>query len=471
MQRFGHMGRQLMVRPATSSSVQPRCPACQLRRFSCSPSRHSEEEAPRPSTSRSPESSASAFDTLLSRPDAFERNDEPTASTRKSQAPRGQGQNLRIPRSVLKRFDDGYTDLAQDFSSQLNKDWDGKHGSEGRQEKSASGRPYISRRRQDYMGTMTPKEKELFSKVFNSLAEFDKDKKSLPVDDGQFASSLLSDKTDSLLDFRLRNVKDWDPRRTRKPLKPRRFPALLTEGVTAESVSSQELEEKIDLAREEVTACQTVADVWMWASKHVWRERGEEAEAESPTRVNDQTEGGQGKERGEDVRFGMSTPFYAPVLHLLLVTLRERFKSPQSALSVLRVARNLGPDSFVLGCTPQLYAEALRTRWTVLQDLQGAMDTLQEAKDTGILGSGFSRPAAAFTARFAGEQGAPDNEADTIRDIVANQIKTEVRQHVVDGSARLGGDQSSLAYAHQLQLVRQMDRLAMARPKRQPSAP
>lgn len=68
-----------------------------------------------------------------------------------------------------------------------------------------------------------------------------------------------------------------------------------------------------------------------------------------------------------------------------MIELRNRFHSPQSALNILRVTKNAGTESVVLGCTPALYAEAIKTSWFAFGDLADVIRLVEEAKATGAL--------------------------------------------------------------------------------------
>lgn len=137
--------------------------------------------------------------------------------------------------------------------------------------------------------------------------------------------------------------------------------AAAKEGLAA-SLSQQEFDAGMDQLWEDLRQHASAQELWVWAEEHIWQTESE-----------------------EPAKYGLHTAFYAPALHMLLVTLRDRFHAPHIALSVLKRTRDLGPHSFVLGCTASLYAETIRTQWMCLRDGPGVLKTVQEARSTGIL--------------------------------------------------------------------------------------
>lgn len=154
--------------------------------------------------------------------------------------------------------------------------------------------------------------------------------------------------------------------------------AALQEGISAD-LEPEDLEKGVDAAKQEMDSRGNEADLWTWAIRNVWGISEEALEQSS----GDKSKGTP--TFADKVQFGADTPFYAPVLHRLLVHFRDRLKSPHSALSVLRITRALGPESLVLGCTPEIYAEALKTMYFWTKDLRGCLSLLQEARDLGLL--------------------------------------------------------------------------------------
>lgn len=160
--------------------------------------------------------------------------------------------------------------------------------------------------------------------------------------------------------------------------------AALREGLSAE-ISPQEMENGVDAAKQEMNAKVHEADLWEWAIKNIW---GFDELALRQAAHDILTQGKEALPASSwvsEAQFGVGTPFYAPVLHRLLVHFRDRLKAPNSALSVLGITRALGPQSFVLGCTPELYSEALTTMYFWMHDLRGCLVLLQEARDLGVL--------------------------------------------------------------------------------------
>lgn len=203
-----------------------------------------------------------------------------------------------------------------------------------------------------------------------------------------------------------------------------------SEGTTLEGVDPVQLRQGVDDAQAAIDNCCSVVEVWQWAQVHVFGVQDadqagkapDSAEAqmrptqpleEVPEGVHDSAAsplalGGEGEDSGSSAErdalvassdprpsepiamYGVSTPFYGPVLVRLVTTLRERYHAPGAALGVMQAMKMCGPASIALGSTPELYAEALSTRWDVLGDLQGAYEVVVNARSVGVLSSAAS---------------------------------------------------------------------------------
>ncbi|UZJ51236.1 hypothetical protein CBS101457_000556 [Exobasidium rhododendri] len=517
---------------------------------------HSSRRSNEENDGQSASESRSALDEIFDSPDAFERtNAAPYIASRRSQSISGSSQNRIVSREVLGGMFD-----SEKYTSQLNQDWDGDgksgklfrpHRGDGgdpsasffRSSRRTLGEDHREQRKAGWSGTMTPNELRTFEDVFNAIFNEDGATSGLEetlIDDGLFGSTLENASNEGLASFREKTMKKLKPYKKRAEQKRRGLASLLTEGIATEDVNEGEVEANIDRAREEIVACQTVAETWQWAAKNVWGEdrelqleaiaKREEEELEQEViremeaqensdidtlatpqipaeslssqkksddsiedlkrsaKESDVTESSQDLSFGqheqsqhsqtsmaklEEIagpRFGLSTIYYAPVLSILMSQLRERFKSPQSALSILRIAKDLGPNSFVLGCTPRLYAQALQTRWMVLRDLQGARDTMQEAKATGILGNTDNLTDALeanHSNSFHKESRRTDEE--DVRAVLKKTIKNEVRRHVVEGSAISPTARNSGAYTNQLRMVNEMNNMIQSKSFKRPS--
>ncbi|PWN39137.1 hypothetical protein IE81DRAFT_326827 [Ceraceosorus guamensis] len=205
------------------------------------------------------------------------------------------------------------------------------------------------------------------------------------------------------------------------------------EGTTLEGVDPVQLRQGVDDAQAAIDACCSAVEVWQWAQTNVFgvpnpahppssgAQQASSSDA-SPalTRAKDAeaaaAENAQETARPDDLfattpsdsnspaslptpLYGLSTPFYGPVLVRLVTTLRERYHAPGIALAVLSAMRLSGPASIALGSTPELYAEALSTRWDVLGDLAGAYDVVLSARNVGVLSRSATAAAAAGTSQ------------------------------------------------------------------------
>ncbi|CAO1638035.1 unnamed protein product [Parajaminaea phylloscopi] len=223
------------------------------------------------------------------------------------------------------------------------------------------------------------------------------------------------------------------------------LPSLGPRGEGPMAATREEIEVAVDQAIQAMLLCETESDLWEWASKEIWgfdearyrrrlqqqrraeqiaakraamkaasegltgiaeagAEAGPEAEAgagpeaqaqaqaqaqaeaaSAPSSAQQATETSIGAVSAiSQAPYGPATPFYAAVVHRLFLQFRDRFQSPTSAIVVVRIVRALGPNSFVLGGTPELYAVAIRTYWEWLKDLRGAHEVFREARNAGL---------------------------------------------------------------------------------------
>lgn len=342
-----------------------------------------------------------------------------------------------LPRSVL-----------GEENRELNREWEGSIFG-----RAASGTPRLRRGERPGAAAsrseLTQSEARDFERIFDEIYRSDRPSSGKKVDDysseGAFGASVgIGNRDDESLeafaDRAVRSHRDKARKESKRSQfgiqRPRtRAIAALKEGNAFDNVNYQQLEEDVENARSALAMCETESHVWAWAGKEVF---GSDAE-HKPT-------------------YGIDTPCYAPVLHEMLKVLRQRFKAPHSALAVLRITRALGPASVVMGCTPHLYAEALRTRFRSLGDLQGAYEVLREARETGVLGG--SSQAGAFTAHFAVQKGDSDSLRDErlIRQVVTD-VQADVRRRAVEVRYYMGKDEDDLLSVKQdLRLLDQMDR-------------
>lgn len=165
--------------------------------------------------------------------------------------------------------------------------------------------------------------------------------------------------------------------------------ARLREGIGSE-LSTAEIDAGVDEAKQSMNLCMNEADLWAWAAREIWGLRDPSHLSLSDAVLRVRRHSGKRSSKSDEDEYtppyGVGTAFYAPVLHRLLIHFRDRLKAPMSALCVPKITRALGPQSLVLGCTPELYAEALRTRWSHMGDLRGCLELLREARETGVLG-------------------------------------------------------------------------------------
>ncbi|SPO23907.1 uncharacterized protein UTRI_03560_B [Ustilago trichophora] len=216
---------------------------------------------------------------------------------------------------------------------------------------------------------------------------------------------------------------------------------LVREGLAAQ-IDPLQLEAGIDEAREQIATCENLAELMEWSKREVWgigssnasAGTGDLADMLSATTLTPSDPANEaGNKPGP--KYGKDTPYYASVLQLLFLAIRDRYRAPHVALSIARITRSLGIESYVLGMTGSLYNEVLKTQWDWLGDLQGVVTTLRQARETGILSAPLKHspnsplpptpPGTGIKQTFA------TSEDETIRETV-DRIANEVRKYVLD---------------------------------------
>lgn len=210
---------------------------------------------------------------------------------------------------------------------------------------------------------------------------------------------------------------------------------FVREGLAAQ-IDPLQLEAGIDEARERIAMCENLVELMEWAKKDVWGidsvkpppqdDAAIDPESSLPSSTSD-------NEPAVGPQYGKDTPYYSAVIHLLFVAIRDRYRAPHVALSVARVTRSLGIESYVLGVTGSLYNEVLKTQWEWLGDLQGVVTTLRQARETGILSAPIKHAAApsGLGVGTSGRSNFATSEDETIRETV-DRIANEVRKYVLD---------------------------------------
>lgn len=292
---------------------------------------------------------------------------------------------------------------------------------------------------------MTPAEKGIFDSIFNTLAESrgsasgtsrGSSARLMSLDDAQRGDGIhgafgpdVDVQSLRLSGFAARNrVRGKQMTRDRHGSRA----AQLREDL-AGKISPEDLEAGVDRAKEEMAMCESEPELWDWARREVWGLSSSDAKKKSQASETGASGSSTGAESvdstaesalesskalvPEEPKYGVATPFYAPVLHALHVELRDTFRAPLAALAVPRITRGAGLRSFVLGCTSALYAECIRTRWECLGDVHGAAQALREARDAGFVGLSAAGTAGAIGSR---------TEDEPLREVV-ERVRTEVR--------------------------------------------
>ncbi|KAJ1018455.1 hypothetical protein NDA18_006607 [Ustilago nuda] len=217
--------------------------------------------------------------------------------------------------------------------------------------------------------------------------------------------------------------------------KAQRAKRFVREGLAAQ-IDPIELEAGVDEARESIAMCKNLGEVLEWAKKEVWGINS--ITTCTSTDDAEQATGATTESKGDGPKYGKDTPFYSSVLQLLFLAVRDRYSFPHVALSIPRITRWLGIESYVLGVTGSLYNEVLKTQWDWLGDLQGVVSTLRQARETGILSAPQKySPIAPAVGEERKLMGFATSEDESIRETV-DRIANEVRKFVLE--QQLGAD-------------------------------
>jgi hypothetical protein len=79
---------------------------------------------------------------------------------------------------------------------------------------------------------------------------------------------------------------------------------------------------------------------------------------------------------------------YSFILLKAMRLLRLTFRNPLAAHTLFLRAKTLSAESYVLGCTTQLYNELLLSRWDTFTDLYSITEILDEMSTNGLKGDG-----------------------------------------------------------------------------------
>lgn len=259
---------------------------------------------------------------------------------------------------------------------------------------------------------------------------------------GSYTSLISSSKTQSgsralLQAFAKRNrLKRFEEARAQRA---KRF---VREGLAAQ-IDPLQLEAGIDEAREQIAMCENLVELLEWTKKQVWgiaschaptrsENPADLARMISQTALANLSDSTDSTTASVPPKYGKDTPFYSSVLHLVFLAIRDRYRSPQVALSVARTTRSLGIESYVLGVTGSLYNEVLKTQWDWLGDLPGVVQTLRQARETGILSAPVKHsPTPNESAQDSQKSAYATSEDETIRETV-DRIANDVRRYVLD---------------------------------------
>lgn len=148
---------------------------------------------------------------------------------------------------------------------------------------------------------------------------------------------------------------------------------------TAEQVTQALGQIQSDLAQ-----CESELDVWQWAEENVFPPSP--VPPAEVTGKNETTGTGENNPASDKLRpYGINTPYYQAVLVELVVTLRDRFRSPHMAVAMYERMKNVSLQSYVIGCSGMLLREMLLLYWYSFRDYDRVAQTVIEAQAAGVI--------------------------------------------------------------------------------------
>lgn len=368
------------------------------------------------------------LDTFLSDESAFERDEGVTRMSRPDQ----------INRRAEAELNQGWGDLSVTET----------RGNEKRRLENTLKRNMSEKRKRGanpYDGPLTKPEKQAFGGIFDGIFRSDHD--SNGNENSSFGTFRTSTDRQRMENFHRKNIykkqgleglplvegagrmSDFKTEvKARSPSRADRV-GLVRELFAEGEKNESQILQGFDKAKTEINACQSPFAIWQWAQENVWGQTRRNASIQAGITSNSDEEESYAAEQtatdarsalkdsiftSSEPRFGITSPFYAPVLRQLMIELRQRFRSPHSALNILHVTKSAGSESVVLGCTPALYAEAIRTSWQAFGDLADIVRLVEDAKLTGALSSG--RKQRSFLKRPSDQERSPDEWMDNLHD-------------------------------------------------------
>ncbi|GAA6012236.1 hypothetical protein JCM10207_002773 [Rhodosporidiobolus poonsookiae] len=142
----------------------------------------------------------------------------------------------------------------------------------------------------------------------------------------------------------------------------------------------------LDGLKEELHALKSDRDVLVWAMRNVFGFPPQSGDVfPDPAQLAPSTTQPRTSPADADAdapSTGPASRIYPNLLHLTFLTLRDVHSSPLSALALFNLAAS-NAQSYISGCTTQLYAEVLRTRWDQ-GDVEGVLAGLEEMRGAGL---------------------------------------------------------------------------------------
>lgn len=165
----------------------------------------------------------------------------------------------------------------------------------------------------------------------------------------------------------------------------------------AKASLTEEEELELDKLKQELVELKSDVDLFEWSMKHVFGLSPETfARYKSPNAyrgifpdpttipVNTQYLGAAFTEPKTPLERapGVMSRLFPDLLHLVFLVLRDVHHNPAAALAVFSLAAS-NPYSYINGCSPALYVEVLKTRWSE-GDVESVLSTMEEMRASGI---------------------------------------------------------------------------------------
>jgi len=160
-----------------------------------------------------------------------------------------------------------------------------------------------------------------------------------------------------------------------------------------EAEKQLESERAVELEKllEQMEQCTTDKELWDFLDDHVFSlvhsaKAQNQPVAETATKGTSSKKTKASKSEPQEPTFNIPSTNYPHLLHSAMFLLRTAFDDYPSVIAVYNQVKALGAESYVVGCSTEVYNEALRARWDGFKNLEAVNGLLAEMRINGVPG-------------------------------------------------------------------------------------